>query len=346
MRSLNTHRPVPNPIDSYYQSIVGLFAKTLEVEEEDDWWLFETASFITGLCAIPVIPAGLWALSRFTHLLHGLTKHHFLQNRGFGFWWMVSVTVSIAVLVLVSRLNSSREKSRKKGVLKGARLRFAFCCALIDDLKKYRETQLEEHYTNVPKYWTRLSSSLESFLNPSGHFPLLLTENYVVRSRTLDDQKQELLRAGLLYPSGAVRQKEYSYFPQIDRLRLTCPWFSLSEQTERIVRGFDYLPDKLGTRIIARKDLRDVTAILEDLAGYLYSTIPSLPTDEDTESDRIRSNGLEALSSFADKMIAIADFQPEQTVLRARPISFGERVIYCLNVAGGRSRHLTSFFDS
>jgi hypothetical protein len=233
-----------------------------------------------------------------------------------------------------TRLNNSRKKSRHKGLLEGAQLRFAFCCALIHNLKKYRETQLEEHYNDVPKYWDRLTNSIATFLNPNQRFPVILNETYRVKSVTLEEQQQELVRAGILYQSGRVRQKAYTYFPQIDTLQLSCPWFCLSEPTDRIVRGFDYLPDKLGNRIVAKKDLKDVIAILEDLARYLFSIIPTLPSDEDGESDEIRESGLNALTTFADKMIEIVDYRPEPTPLSARQISFGERVTNCLTVAG------------
>ena len=96
----------------------------------------------------------------------------------------------------------------------------------------------------------------------------------IIDSSLDDDTLAEISAHGFAGSKGL--QKYLSWFPQIDMLRISHPWFKLEPSTMKVVDAFNSLSLKIGGRLKDKKDIHAVAMFLSQLAIYLYSIIPEL----------------------------------------------------------------------
>jgi hypothetical protein len=165
-------------------------------------------------------------------------------------------------------------------------MRFAYCYAVVREIRNYKTNQLGWHIDSAVEYFDKTATSL--FRNVD------ISENFY------PDQhwRREIL---LSEHQGAVLG------PFLTGSRPS--WYRLNPETELILDAFRTFPSKLRDRLKDRKDLASVEAILTDLAAYQFTEIPEL---SDSKSETRFEEGTGILVAFAHQVLALPSYRSER----------------------------------
>ncbi len=202
-------------------------------------------------------------------------------------------------------------------------MRFALCYATVQEIDKYSKNHLAKHIEQATKYWDLCLPRLRMLLDPVNRilYPYTaIREGVKVTTVTAPDADSEVMAEFAALVGGFATGTYLSWFPQIDVLRMSQPWFKLERSTTQVINAFNSLAAKINDRLRDKKDLQKIQVVLSHLATYLYSVIPELSSEE-PEGKNIASAGQMALVKFAEQLNAVSQYRAEQ-----RPLATKERV--------------------
>ncbi len=285
--------------EEYFRSIEGSFQKSLIIRgKKETGFVAGLSIFLFVFSLIPLVPYGMSEVvprltGKSTARIFGMTLglHSLLQ------WWIACFLGSL-ILVFVSYKATRPSKELLKEELAPAAMRFAFCYATIDQLRKYQTNRLRRHVESATSYFEDLSDSVARLvLSATGYGYHRLCGSGAFDEVFLDETRAFLplaLRAGDLVG---------------ERARFS--WFKLEPQTQKILRALSSFPSKLRDRINDKKDLPILVSVLLDLSTYLYSEIPEISDGVGEEANRLAEAGAASLESFAEKVNAMTQYASE-----------------------------------
>lgn len=276
-------------LEAYFRSIEQPFAETRRALSRGDGPLgYFILAFVLSL--VPVIP---FLLSEVLRLVYGPLAveiwHLRFRISSFWFWWPASFLITLSLLLAVGKLWSPSEEEKSKW-LSPQQMRFAYCYATVDEVRKYRRNHLARHIEaalgNLEKIGTAMmrASTLD-----------LAEGAYPYHYWRLE------MGAGPLAEAGVHR----SVGVRLDRPR----WYRLEPETEEIVRAFPLVLPRLSDRIKDHRDLGAVDSALTELARYLYTEIPDV--SDGASRPELEAAGAGALLGFARQINELPPYRSE-----------------------------------
>ena len=289
-------------------------------------WAIPLCLVLLILTVIPLLPMAAWGLVHwlFAHRSPTLYGRH-IPIQSLWFWSLACLTIFGPLALVLTSIGERRDKRRDEQSLDYAPMRFALCYATVQEIDKYSTNHLAKHIGLATKYWRLFLPQLRMLLNPARRgdtrspaaIPEAVEIATVIESSLDDETLAEIQHHGFAGSKGL--QKYLSWFPQIDMLRMSHPWFKLEPGTVKVVDAFNSLSLKIGGRLKDKKDIPAVANVLSQLAIYLYTIIPELSSGEHGE-ERVKVLGEQALVKFAD---AVQNLPPYEEELR--PLATKER---------------------
>ena len=305
---------VQRDLGPYFQSIKASFEATLAADELKtnvyDGSSITIPCFLLLLFSlIPVIPALAYlAVHRVLRpVVLNFRGQHSVPIHSFLFWYifcsaLFGVVFGIRLLFSSFQKKRSTPKIDNDELLNAPQMRFALCFSVILEIEAYRTNKLSLHIERAKNYWRKFIRSLQDHLGGRSFW-----NEEMVFAHADPAMSGEILRRRSLEGN--------QFFPQVHTLLEIFSWFRLEPQTEAIILAFDGLRSKLRSRIIAKKDLFQVSECLCPLSLYLFAQIPDI---SDTEEDKTRFAEIEkiALDSFAQVMTQMIPYEPERLDLQ------------------------------
>ena len=222
-------------LEEYFQSIQEPFSDTCDGLERDGKGLSVAAIvfFIFSLISLLPLVASKLAWRYFGSAIVRFRVLHFHLG-SFWFWWVALFVVSLVVLLLVVKVSGVSTGEKKKW-LSAPQLRFAYCYAVADEIKKYRTNQLGRHIDTALEYLEKIADSIDFYPDQYIRRDILIAQH---RGLGIDDSQ------------GATRPR----------------WFRLTSETELVLKAFSEFTPKLRDRIKDRKDLLEIETMLTYLA--------------------------------------------------------------------------------
>jgi hypothetical protein len=265
-------------LDEYFRSIEEPFRETRVGMAKNDG---PSGVFILVfiLCLIPLIPYLFHKLLvwRFGSMSISLYSIH-LDLASFWLLW-VGLFVGSLLLMLVATKVSGPSKEEKRKWLSLDQMRFVYCYKVIDEIRTYRTNHIDRHIDKAIQYLQKTTE----FLMPPVPFG----------------------KAEIIYP----REPYLRTIATIWQMDMHPKWYRLRPETELIMEAFHQFTPKLWDRIRNKKDLATVEGILTALAGYYYTEIRELSSDQsETNFERV---GEESLLSFAQLITGLSPYLSE-----------------------------------
>lgn len=280
-------------------------------------WAIPLSVSCAALSVIPVLPAAIWGLVRW--LLN--TRRLILDGKhipidSFLFWYVALSTVYVAIAWLLISAGRRRDTRRNEQSLDSAPMRFALCYATVREIDKYSKNHLAKHIEQATKYWDLCLPRLRMLLDPVTRiYPrLAIREGIEVTTIGALDADPEAMAELTSLVGGFATGTYSSWFPQIDVLRMSHPWFKLEPSTIQVIDAFNSLASKINDRLKDKKDLHTIQVVLSYLSTYLYSVIPELSSQE-PEGKNVTSVGQLALMKFAEELKPVPPYRAEQRPL-------------------------------
>src|SRR6266478_3825700 len=289
--------PVPQPeapakpcvpqatLEKYFQSIEKPFGETRDGLAKDKVGINSVFIIFFIFSLIPLIPyiASLGASRIFGARLVSMWVIHFHLG-SFWFWWVALFCLSLGLLLISSKVGGVSAEEKKKW-LSPPHMRFAYCYAIIDEIRQYRTNQLPRHIDAALEYLDKAGSSL---LRASGISIDVYPDRYWRREIQLSEQHAIGIEDSLTGPP---------------------KWYRLKPETELVLKAFGEFIPKLRDRLKDRKDLPAIETGLTFLAAYQYLEIPEL---SDSGSGERFDEGMQSLSTFAQQVISLPPYRSEQ----------------------------------
>jgi hypothetical protein len=192
-------------------------------------------------------------------------------------------------------------------LLSEPQLRFACCYAIVHEISKYKTNGIQKHADAAFEYWKCLRKMLARMLRPivSLYPRHLETERF----ESTDDEAW-------------TREGRFAIYPEIDSLKNRFSWFRLDPHSDSIIEAFCGLPAKIQDRLRDKKDLDEVGVCLTQLAWYLYSEIPEIPSTQGSES--VIAYGDKSLVALSERLLKLASYATERKV-GTNPAQFWRR---------------------
>jgi len=292
-------------LEDYFRSIEASFRETLESRAKGQFrgYLLFISVLLFIFSIVPLVPL---LLARAIPKLYGATvfvyrRYNFPLN-SLWFWWLLSAVLFGLVFFAVSgRRNKWREERRRRS-LPTPQMRFAFCYAIVSELKKYQTNKFEQHLESCMRYWPELMSCIcELFYSPF-LLPHQLLAPEVKASATLTAEAPET--PTILVP-----------FSHLHFLERRFSWFRMEPGTSAIVTSIESLPGKLLGRLKDKKDLAQVRECLSDLSAYLYTLIPDTSAAlEETENKVALTFQENCLRTLSLRLRALPEYTSEPEV--------------------------------
>jgi hypothetical protein len=202
----------------------------------------------------------------------------------FWFWWVAFFIVSLTFLLLALKFSGVSPDEKKKW-LSPPQMRFAYCYAVVDEIRKYKTNQLPRHIDTALEYLDKTSKSLI----PRPAFPIdIYPDQYRQRQIQLSQAQATGLNDNVIGPP---------------------KWYRLRPETELILKALGEFTMKLRDRLKDRKDLPTIETALTYLASYQYFEIPEL---SDSKSEGRFEEGIQSLVNFAQQVTSQAPYRSEQ----------------------------------
>lgn len=286
-------------LEKYYQSIESQFDRTHFLRRKND--PVESLAFATlylfVFSVIPIFPHFLWKTIPSLLERKSLPVAFWEVNlQSFWLWWVLAVLTVGSWLYIVFKRVSVRAQRRVEESLPLPQMRFAYCYAVFDELRKFETNKLTRHIDKAMNYFDELMQEVRFLV-----FPFDINADRV--------ESMALGAEGIVM----VSARKGIRLQLLDQLKTRYGWFRLSEDTERILRAFETMPMKLGTRLKDKKDLPQLSDCLLNLASYLYSMIPELHQTPIPAEGRLGTSsfGLGSLRAFAEKLEILPEYLPE-----------------------------------
>jgi hypothetical protein len=187
-----------------------------------------------------------------------------------------------------------RDAKDKKKWLSDPQLRFARCYSISEEIRKYLTNGQSKHVDNALEHWEILRAMLLRMLRPFA----------TVYPQSVDAAKMEPTN-----DDDWLEHQRFVFYPEIEALKNHFSWFNLDPHAEAVVETFYALPAKIQDRLRDRKDLDQVGSCLMDLAGYLYSRIPDVPSRQGNES--LGDYGNQSLESLVGQLKQLPPYRTE-----------------------------------
>jgi hypothetical protein len=269
-------------LEQYFQSVEEPFRETCEGFKKEAKGVNTAAVVFFIFSLIPLFPyvASRLAWRYFSSTIVSLWALHF-HIGSFWFWWVALFIASLAVLSLAIKMSGVSAEEKKKW-LSPPQMRFAYCYAVVDEIRKYRTNQRGQHIDTALEY---LGDASNSLLPRSGVFY----------------QHQYWRREALVSQQQAVGGGDPFDSPP--------RWFRLRPESELVLKAFSEFEPKLKDRLKDRKDLPEIEAVMTYLASYQYLEIPEL---SDSKSGPRFEEGMQSLLVFAQRVTALASYRSEE----------------------------------
>lgn len=302
MKSIYDH----NTLKEYFASIERRFKET-RASKNKTYLLDVVLGISIFLLVFSVIPLVPYVLSRAAPWVTGGTTASLFSLQiplsSFWMWWLTSVAGMVAWVTIIGRLPGQREEKRKKNWLSEPQMRFCYCYAIIDEIRKYRTNLLGAHIDRSIELWPGLMDSVGSlFITPR----IYILNQIHAPTTSIDEHR------GTYGVSGGMG---LTTLLEIDQLKRRFSWFRLDRQTETITKAFSALQIKLEDRLGDKKDLLLVQDCLTRLAGYFYSNIPELSAaGEEDDGKALTSFGENDLILFSEQVNALSVYSSESKI--------------------------------
>ncbi len=294
----------PKVADAYFRSISDSFHYTFK-NQETIWYPVKIANALTTLGPLLVIvPFALADLLAKLNIrffaprslrILGMTIHTTPE----GVWAALLITVLVVGIAAVFALNKRRTRKLCANFLSKSQMRFGYCLAMREELRTYQATRVPKHIENALDFWFRLLFSLEAFFAPES------------KQQFRPPKKGKGL-------AQAEKSSPKVLPPNLERLRQSFSWFRLEPQSERIVESLNLFPERVQYRVKEKKDLTAVGELLSALGDYLYSMMPEVSPQSDSENVALLDWGLTRLQGFSEKILLLPAYGLESQTTAER----------------------------
>jgi hypothetical protein len=300
----------PVALEQYFQSVKEPFRETRDGMARDSKGVNGAAILFFIFSLIPLFPfvASMLVWRYFGSTIISVRVIHFHLG-SFWFWWVTLFIVSLAALLVAVKCSGVIAEEKKKW-LSPAQMRFAYCYAVVDEIRKYKTNQLGRH----------IDTALELFDE---------TARYQFSRTTVPLD---------IYPGHHPRRELWIYQEQagIQDALGDCPtWYRVRPETETILKAFGEFVPKLRDRLKDRRDLAIIETALTDLASYQYLEIPEL---SDSKSEKRFDEEMQSLLNFAQQVVSLPPYRSEQEKTTSKQ-KFSDKIFETLSMVTAPFRH-------
>ena len=271
-------------LGAYFASIEEPFRET-RVEMSPGGRSFKTLVVVVFIFSL--IPFFPYILARYSS--HILIRSVTLWNvrisfTSFWFWWIALFVISLLLLIATFKF-SGPSKEQKDKWLSSQQMRFAYCYAVVNEIRNYRTNHLMRHIKAASEDFERAATA-------------------VLGLGALD------IGDGIYLSQGQRLDVQFSQSPMVGFHPVRPYWYKLEPETKDILRALLNFGPKVGERLKDRRDLSIIEAALVDLAGYFYTEIPEI--SDGTDDTALRNLGTACLVKFSAKINELPAYRSEQ----------------------------------
>ncbi|WP_127140954.1 hypothetical protein [Flagellimonas marinaquae] len=273
---------INDKISSYFESINSLF----KYRERNNWkfevswgvYFWSTIFFIVNI--VPVLPGGFegnYFYSLFKFLNRELLQSYF---ESYNFWlrWLLGVLISGLIWVVFRLVYEYWSKKESKKALAKKYLPFCYIFSLRKELKDYLISGDERQLSNSDKY---LEKAIQHF----------------------GEMKYDKLPV-------SVANIETRLVKKFD-------WIEFSDLTNKILKAFSQVKDKLGKRINERKEIEKIISPIDFLIAYEFTHIK--PDSTNVPNNKLEGLRKKYMEMFADEVNNMNDLVvPTQDTLKPK----------------------------